>query len=213
MGKSKAPKSQKVLDPSKDNLDPETQSAPRKYRQVLAYSRIKSQKVEKTKTKKKEKPVQSSEEKFEHMRELVNRTAKKETRRYQKLQEHFQKKKERKKSGLEEELDRGLMAEKRLVDRVKFGEQASAPPKITAIPKKQKVPKSIQILQQEEEKKKKKLTTKDSQKLNLDDLSNPKRKTKLKELAEGDRVALLREREKLIALYRSKKALKPRHAD
>jgi hypothetical protein len=184
MAKPKHPKKQIVREtPSEKDTDAHLQDAPRKFRQLKKLLDLQQRKKE-TKAPKAKKKQKSTEESLNDLRQVVNQTAKRQTKKYEKRKAYLEQKNQKKEK--EEEI--------RLIDHIKFGEQVQEPPKLTAIPKKKgyiKTPKT---------------STTTAKKVALVEKMEDSvgRKQKLKQLSEADRVTLLQERQRLIDYYRSK---------
>jgi hypothetical protein len=190
MGKAKSPKTNSIREiPSEKDTDAAMQDAPRKYRQLKRYMDL----VERRKhtvapVKKQKKTEQSTQESLNELRTVVNQTAKRQTKKYEKRKQFLSSRKEKQKRP-EEEI--------KLVDHIPFGERVKEPPKISVIPKKKGYIKSAsptvtkKIIAPSREPIGEKLAV---------------RKHKLKDLPEADRIQLLKERQRMIDYYRSKKA-------
>lgn len=194
MGKTRNPKKQIIAESFKQDF--ESTKLPRKYRTILKFQQNLDKKKQNQPTVK-VKPNKTTGEQIDEIRDMVNLTAKKETRKYQKRKEYLVKKKTKRKQ-TPEELDRGLELEKTLVDKVAFGEQVMAPPKITTVPKPSK-----KLLVTKSVLKDGGIVDNHSKKHNVDEVEGPKRKMRLRDMAEADKKSLLLEREKLIQLYRT----------
>jgi putative protein kinase ArgK-like GTPase of G3E family len=185
MAKPKYPKKQIVREtPNEKDTDAQLQDAPRKFRQLKKFLDLQHKKKQ-TETPKPKKKQKTTEESLNELRQVVNQTAKRQTKKYEKRKAFLDQKKQKKEQ--DEEI--------RLVDHIKFGEQVQEPPKLTAIPKKKgyiKTPKAPNST-----------TKKVALVEKMEDSVG--RKHKLKELSEADRVTLLQERQRLIDFYRSKK--------
>ena len=187
MGKSKNPKKQQNSEKFKDFSGSEM---PRKFKMIQRLqNNLKVKTVDKKAQEKK--PIQ---EELDSLRKSINLQARKETRRYKKNKEYFSKKQIPKIENDDEIV---------LRDEVRFGEQATQPPKITVVPRQKSVLKTSttkKLLDSKSFKPTSKII--DSRPVGVE--SGPGRKVRLRDLAEADKRELLKEREQLISIYRSK---------
>ncbi|EGF83940.1 hypothetical protein BATDEDRAFT_21535 [Batrachochytrium dendrobatidis JAM81] len=168
--------------------------------------------------------------KEDELRRIVNHTAKSITNKYAKrkawMEQHKGSKKNGKSNeeeysnldGVQQPFQRGLEVEKKLVDHVEFGQIVQRPPNITVKPKARKeyvpMPKKplyddANAADEDKLERARRLKRQKEQAIESGTFSDTKigRKRKLKDLAPVEKIALLREREQVIALYRQSKML------
>ena len=196
--KSKTPKT--LLKSITDSVNAEDQKVPGKFRRMLAWQNRKPEtgKVGKKSSisRKKETSVEEQLAVLHHETALAG---KRKTKKYLKKKAFL----DSRKHGSTVELSRGEIVEKRLeqAQKVRFGDVVQAPPQLT-LPKlrktmiKKETPPKVYL--------KKKIP--DARPIkDLVDKEKVGRSRKLKSLPEAERAALLQEREKVIAHYRSKR--------
>lgn len=199
MAKSKTPKQQPKQVTEKDD-DALYQSAPRRFRlfkqQQERIERNKKSEDFKIIKKKPKEPVKSTSEKLQEIQKKVNQSEFKNTKKYEKRQAFLNREKRKASMEKNRELYNYEILQKKLVDKVKFGETVMEPPKITIKPKvKAQLPKKGQLP-------KEKIQYNNVRGVGLRQLG---RKVKLKDMSIADRQSLLSERERAINLYRKNK--------
>ncbi|KAI8926514.1 hypothetical protein BC831DRAFT_386689, partial [Entophlyctis helioformis] len=236
MGKSRKPKDT-AREPNDKDQGTASQGFPRKYRETLrlvqrmdakmakkradsADAKAAAERLAAKNTRRKQSRVLFEIDSADkRLREELNRTAKVATNKFQKRKQWMQERKTKAKAAKAasksgNDSDEGDV-ERRLKDHIKFGQVVQEPPKITAQPKNRKefVPgakrpskaasaaaAAAAIL----------AAAKDAAELDLDatgEHAKVGRKRKLKSMPRAEQIALLRDREAAIAMYRQKKAV------
>jgi hypothetical protein len=200
MAKSKTPKQQTPKQVTEKDDDALYQSAPRRFRlfkqQQERIERNKKSEDFKIIKKKPKEPVKSTSEKLQEIQKKVNQSEFKNTKKYEKRQSFLNREKRKVSMEKNRELYNYEILQKKLVDKVKFGETVMEPPKITIKPKvKAQLPKKAQVP-------KEKIQYNNVRGVGLRQLG---RKLKLKDMSIADRQSLLSERERAINLYRKNK--------
>ncbi|KAI8926978.1 hypothetical protein BC831DRAFT_390699, partial [Entophlyctis helioformis] len=229
MGKSRKPKDA-AREPNDKDQGTASQGFPRKYRETLrlpgsaapgaapaAHTQPPSQAKAQSGLQKAKALLFEIDSADKRLREELNRTAKVATNKFQKRKQWMQERKTKAKAAKAasrngNDSDEGDV-ERRLKDHVKFGQVVQEPPKITAQPKNRKefVPGAKRPSKAASNSGHKAAAARaDAAELDLDatgEHAKVGRKRKLKSMPRAERIALLRDREAAIALYRQKKAV------
>lgn len=195
-----------------DVLNADDQLAPKRIQRMLAFN--KRQDAEKLKAKALgiiSKPASANkstpltvDESLKLLSKQTALAARKKTKKHQKRQTYLN----GRKAGPDEEKSRGELAEERLGKvTVKFGEVVNEPPRITVVPKNRSkqtiLPSSIETPSTVDE-----VVAKKPAFADLEPQEKVGRTRKLKTLPEAERVALLKERDLAIEMYRKNKMKK-----
>ncbi|KAI8895223.1 hypothetical protein BC833DRAFT_623222 [Globomyces pollinis-pini] len=215
MGKSKSkfPRKNGEKEVTDKELNASNQGLPKHYRQFLAAQNHKKRQTESEESLKPKKDIITDKSNpkatIDLLRKKANAASKVQTKKYKKRKEYMNSKSKK----LEKELSRGEIVEQKLSKKLhnhKFNDQVLEPPKISTIPKmkfKQKIP-TTNSTSTTTMKDQLKLIKKTNEKIENAKFVSDRpvgRKSKLKDLSESERSSLLKERERLIELYRLRK--------
>ncbi|KAJ3355810.1 hypothetical protein HDU91_005626 [Kappamyces sp. JEL0680] len=189
-------------------INAEEQGIPKQFRRMLLWQNSlnarEAKKISNEPKKNQKIEEQSLKEKLNHLTHETAMAGKRKTKKYLKKKEFLKKKSSKKLH----ELPKDEMLEQKLQDRVRFGERVQEPPKLTVVPKRKSAVSTTAKVSEPVAPQRPNLAKKPVDQRPMKDLEGLQkvgRTRKLKTLPESEKVALLNERNKLIALYRSKK--------
>lgn len=204
--KSKHPRKNKSV-AAQDSENALLQDAPRAFRQMQKYFGEKQAQAQKRTESlvSKKKPIAKGQQNAESLQSLVHRTSRQSTKTYQKKKEWLVKRRKGNAGGEDE------YKEVSLVEKIPFGQVVDRPPALTAIPRLRgyipgSKPSKTTPLSAPKEQSAEPAAPSEEKRRMMEEKGPGFRKTKLKNLTPADRLSILKERERIVGLYRANKS-------